>query len=252
MKKICALILTIISFAAIAGVQAPFRQFAASDYIFNDKPTQTNWEYSDMFSLKVPGGSDVWLTNITTTWYGTNPDLSTIFDMSSDGYGYYKVVDGIKTELVEKSQYAEKGLTPVYGNGTTTKVTFYDDTLPTRTVTANAYLLGYFPEDTEIFLAMTPLDTEASELVDSYQFVNDPAHESTFLQSRQFTASGQLDFVGNIRVNFGTLSNPSGNEFTVIFGEHVPTAGQPLPGALISSVLMLGTIVAGKKMKSSR
>ena len=253
MKKILFFVLAVFSLTLMAGVQAPFVQYTAADYSFADKPTQETSQFSDMITLKVSAGQSVWLTNIIDTWYGENPGLDEIFDMGQNRYGYFKATDSIINAEIEKSDYAANGIQVKYGNGTTTSVTFYDDSLPTRTVTATAYLLDTFTQDTEIFLAMTPLEPGSTELVDMYQFTTDAAHEDTILQSRKLTSheipypSSVPDFAGNVRVNFGTVTG--GYEFTVVFSDPIAPVGQPLPGLLVAGLLSLGTITLGSKAK---
>ncbi len=246
MKKILFFMLAVFSLSVFAGVDAPFKQFTAADYSFADKPTQNQWEYSDMITLKVSAGQEVWLSGIVTSWWdNSGKELDEVFDMSKNHFGYFKATDNIINAEIEKSEYAANGIKVTYGKGTTDKVTFFDDAVPSRTMEMTAYLLDTFDQDMEIFLAMTPIDE--TELIDTYQFVNDPAHEDTVMQSRKLTAGGQPDFAGNVRVNFGTVN--AGYEFTVLFSDPVAPVGQPLPGLLVAGLLSLGTITLGSKAK---
>lgn len=254
--KTTILSLLVMTATAFAGVMAPFTQFGLDSYTLTPKPGQTKWDYSQMVSLHVTAGTEVWLTSIITNWYGTNQGLSEIFNMSAGRYGYIKDNGTMKNQLIEKSEYAANGIAVTPGDGKTTEVTFYSDANPALKQTATAYYLGYFGEDTEIFFAMSPLNPASSEITDGYQFVHDPVdgHEATDLASRQLTASGQLDMAGNVRVNFGILNDGlSGHEFTALLAAgSAPPSGQPLPEAFISAVLMLMMAGASKLVKFKR
>jgi hypothetical protein len=269
MKKQLRLIwaLVALSTVAMAGVTVEidgFEVFKENDFNFATRimgQTVSTWEWAQnwkdarIISLKVPGGNDVWLANITTNWYGTNDDLKDIYKMDSDSFGYIKTseIDGY---TVPKSDYS---VTP--GKETTTDITYHmtltDDSgeiTDKRDITTTGYLLGHFEEDTEIYLAMTPLGTTSKEMMDTYQLVD---VAGTDMQSRKLTTWGlEGDQATNMRINFGWKVGASvdpavtGAEFVALYATpKMPPTGQPLPGGLLAGLLAFGTVTAGSLKK---
>lgn len=211
----------------VAGVLAPFRQFGQEDFSSYNRPEQ-KWIPAQMLSLKVAGGTSVWLSNYVRSWYEPIADLhGNTFNMQRYGY--------VTKSAVESGDYEDK---IVWSSGQTTDITYVNDTTP-HTNTATGYLLDYFGEDTEVFFVATLLEADGGETVDSWQFVHDLGHD-TNLYSRQYNT---VDLAGNVRVNFGVGPEESGREFVAVFSDTGPVTGQPLPGALLAGVLALGMVL---------
>jgi hypothetical protein len=121
-----------------------------------------------------------------------------------------------------------------------------------HTNTTEAYFLGHFKDEDDVYLWMTTIADDGHELVTSEQFVKDENHNTT-LVSR---VDGTHDLADNVRLNFGIDSENGGlvgREF-VAFGvsvneEHGPS-GQPLPGVLTSMLISAGVIgLASRKRR---
>ena len=156
------------------------------------------------------------------------------------------------------------------GNGETTTVTYnniggdpgieVDGQKYTNDVTA--YFVGSFEGGEVISLWMTTLPIDGGGEVDMTQLVQD-ADNHTTLMSRVIDTH---DLAGNVRIDFGIdngtygVHEPKyiasiGREF-VAFGvydgkehDHPAPSGQPLPGAMTSGLLALGTVACAKKLR---
>ena len=248
------LLLGVISFGA--GVNAEFKQFLVGDTSLYDKagaPLTAAWQFwepAKMITLNVKGGTTVFLTNYVSNWYGDMPNLgdddyAAGYDMSAGQYGY-----------VYAQKDADGKVTPVgdihYANGETIEVTYKNPTGP-ETRTTTGYLLDNFTEDAEIFFVMTPrgYEDETNNEVNSFGPVNDPdgpvPYES-ILASRQINTTDQT---AAVRVNFGTTDGV-GHEFLIGYVAEPPSAGQPLPGALFSGLLIFGMASVSRLRKKTR
>ena len=262
MKKLVFSLLALAAVTVMAGVEEPFVQFSASNdgdatgygYYYSFKRDSQKWTWgSDLIQMHVAANSYVFITNFVDNWQDAKvngvPDLGTVYNMNPGKYGYIDAAD-LATLEVAKSDYSPSKVH--FANGGTTTVTYFSDDDPSLTADAKGYLLDYFEEEKDIYLAMTPLDK--NELMDSYQYVHDADHTDTDLYSRQYNTS---DFAGNIRINFGVGIDEgtiTGREFVAVYTTDdvditLPSSGQPLPGLLLAGLLSLGTVAAGKKMK---
>jgi len=262
MNKLTFGILALATVSAMAGVLDPFKQFTKPEntsegYYYADiiRAEQPN---APIIKMHVPEKSTVWLTHIVDTWNDvtlTVPDLSTVYDMGEHKYGYIyaSAIDGLDAEkstyqdLINWSSPENNIVTYTIDN----PPEFKEGTTDLLEVKAKGYLLDSFDEATDIYLVMTPLNE--TEDVDSYQFADDGegGHEETILESRK---NSELDKASNIRVNFG-IHTADEREFVAVY-EKIETedigggaSGQPLPGLLLTGLLSLGTLAAGKRMK---
>ena len=247
MRKLIALMISIFTasaFAGIASVQG-YGSMASFYQFTHDEPTNTgdyhdgrnasqNWLAAQTIKLLVGAECDVWVSNYVNSWYADIPALDgNVFNMDEVKYGAWQL-NGDKTWE---------------GNGQTTVVTYKDDASGAENSTT-AYYLGHFEGGEEIAMWMTALDQEGGETVDTMQAVYDADHGTT-LASR---LDGTHDLAGNVRINFGFTTIPSGEgrEY-VAFGVHEPKAssGQPLPGSFASISIAIASIaLAGvRKMK---
>ncbi|MBQ7176102.1 MAG: hypothetical protein IJS08_01705 [Victivallales bacterium] len=240
--------------ATFAGVVEPFKQFTQADYTDYVKPGQ-GWWASNMFTLSVSGGSDVWLSNYVRSWYEPIADLhGNVYDMGGDQkYGYIFKNDLTSATLANGS-YADK---IHWANGDTNKITYFYDDNPAITNTATGYFLDYFENDAEIYLVMTTIPADGVDTVDTYQYVQD-ANNVTLMQSRQHNT---VDLADNVRVNFGIDNGTYGDgvgigrEFVAVYDDtaylnHVGGAsGGPLPSLLLVGLLSMGTVFGASRMK---
>ena len=254
MKKLVLLVFAVVATAAFAGVVEPFKQFTQADYHDSVKPGQ-GWWASNMFTLSVGGGSDVWLSNYVRSWYEPIADLhGNVFDMGADQkYGYIFAKDLTSAALTNGS-YADK---IHWSNGNTTEITYTYDANPAITNTATGYFLDYFENDAEIYLVMSTIPEDGIDTVDTYQFVQDASNE-TLMYSRQHNIS---DLAGNVRVNFGIDNGTYGDgegigrEFVAVYDDTaferypVTPAGGPLPSLLFVGLLSMGTVFGASRMK---
>lgn len=249
MKKLekYLLALLLLTSVFVVAAETEFVQFTRDDFHVVRRPSQ-NWFSAEMISLKVKGGSTVYITNYISNFdkvydlddvnYVDVAGMKPGFDMSADKYGYMvATTDGNGNVTSVSDVY--------YGQGHTKDFTF---TGPDgRSVTTAGYLLGTFDEDTEIFFAMTPVSNgDPATLVDSYELVN----VGGYLVSRQ---NNTVDQLGQIRVNFGTTDDV-GHEFVLGYTakEDAPS-GQPLPGVLATALICMGTsTIASRMRKRSR
>lgn len=245
MKKFIMMVLAMAA-VAVAGVKEPFKQFTQADYTDYGKPGQ-DWSTANMFTLKVHGGSDVWLSNYVRSWYEPIADLhGNVYDMGVVKYGYiYK--DDMTSDMLANGSYVDK---IHWSDGATTDITYTDGI---RENTATGYLLDYFENDAEVYLVMTTLPSDSGETVDTYQYVADADNE-TSMASRQHNT---LDIAGNVRVNFGIDSEAEGRigrEFVAVYDDtayirHTAPAGGPLPGLVFVGLLSVGTIFGASRLK---
>ncbi len=252
MKKIVFSIVALVSMVAFAGVEAPFMQFSKTDYSTKLRPDQ-NWVQStQLISLKVSAGTDVWLSNYINSWYWPKPIPGldgNVYDMLStpERYGYISKSD-LPSLSLSKEDYADK---IHWGTGEMTEITYYYDSDPSITNKTTGYFLGHFDADDEIYLVMTTLPSDGGETVDSYQYVQDDNHNTT-LMSRQ---ADDLDLAGNVRVNFGIDLPPTydgvgiAREFVAVYA---PASGGPLPSLLFTGLLSLSTVFGASKMKKQK
>lgn len=254
MKTTLKLIFLLLVFActAFAGIVGDFHQYDPSAFKGEQRPEQ-NWLGAQMISMDVNAGTSVWLANYISSWYWPKPvaDLnSSTFNMGANKYGYL-----LKSELHDVDPSSDYRSLIHWANGRSKEITYIQDPIndASLTNTATAYYLDYFDKDDSIYFVMTALSEDSSEVVDSFQYVNDSIYNpDTFLASRVF---GTEDIAGNRRINFGLGTDNTRREFIAVYSEGdydgntpAPT-GQPLPGALASAVLMLGTFAAGKSLK---
>ncbi|MBO4512907.1 MAG: hypothetical protein J5746_09080 [Victivallales bacterium] len=254
MKKFVLLIFAVAAVAAFAGVEEPFKQFSQADYTDYAKPGQ-GWWGSDMFTLSVKGGSDVWLSNYVRSWFEPIPDLhGNVYDMGGDQkYGYIFKSD-LTSDTLPNGSYSDK---IHWSNGDTNKITYFDDANPELTNTATGYFLDYFKDDAEIYLVMTTIPEDGVDTVDTYQFVQD-ANNETLMQSRQHNTN---DLANNVRVNFGIDNGIYGDgigiarEFVAVYDDTAylhhagGAAGGPLPSLLFVGLLSMGTVFGASRMK---
>ncbi len=245
-KKLAMAVMVTAS-VVLAGIQNEnFRQLTSDDIIVGTGLNDGSqfWWPADGFSLKVPAHTQVWISNIIKNWSCLNqwnqssyPDLvdENVYQMTSDTFGYYTVDNGVLSDFHS-------------GTTETMILTYTNDQNNNQSSPTTGYLLGKFDEDTEIFLAMTPVGSE--ELVDSYQYVRGNENTNTTLENREWQ---QRDLAGNIRMEWGFYGlTPSGREFTIAYEDlnfpDNPT-GQPLPGVLFSGLLLMGTVGTAKRMR---
>ncbi len=223
-----------------AGIQNEgFRQVTNAD--INTGVGENNgsqfWWPANGFSLKVPAHTEVWISNVINYWSHQNawnqapyPDLvdEGVYQMTSDKFGYYTLDENFHS-----------------GTSKTMTLTYTNDKNNNQSSPTTGYLLGSFDKDTEIFLAMTPID--GTELVNSYQYVRGNENPNTTLENREWQLT---DFAGNIRMEWGFYGlTPSGREFTIAYKELEHNSGQPLPGGLVAGLLAFGTITVGSLKK---
>lgn len=229
MKKLLLYLLVGAQVALFAGIGSvggyedkPFYQFTYND-LNEITPGTQSWLAAKTIGVHIGGEMDVWLTNYISSWYADIPALNgNEFNM---GAGQYGAID------------ANTGKTWT-GTGETTTVTYEKDGHANST---EGYFLGHFKGGEDLVLWLTSVDADAAT---SGQLVNDELNPSS-LVSR---VNGTQDQAGNIRLNFGynTENGLLGHElvaFGVITRESDAPTGQPLPGAMVSALLMGG--VAG-------
>lgn len=248
MKKAMMLIV-MAAVVLTAGVVEPYQIFTMNDASLYQRPDQ-NWMSAQALAISVKANTSVWITTYISNWYDMPADkeVGNRFDMSENKYGYiYK--SSLNGMSLEKSQYANNDIFHG-GTGESTDITFYYNGNPSLTQTTPGYLLGTFDKDAEIYLYMTALEQDGGEQMDTYQYVNDPLHESTGLESRNYLT---FDQTNNVRINFGFGTGiDTGHEFVLVYQENdtpSSTSGQPLPGVLLAGLLSIGTVAAGKKLK---
>ena len=247
LKIVCALY-AIVSLSVFAGIKS-IAGYGGKNVMFcqytHDEPTNTGdyrdaknlgqfWLGAQTIKLTIAAEADVWLSNYVNSWYSPIAELDgNVFQMGAEQYGAVQL-NGDKTWV---------------GTGDTTTVTFVDDATG-ATNSTTAYYLGHFEGGEDISVWMTTLMEDGNEQVDMQQYVFDAEHDTT-LVSR---VDGTHDLAGNVRINFGVDSVSAGfigREF-VAFGVDNGTpapSGQPLPGALVSLALALGTLVTARKIK---
>jgi hypothetical protein len=258
-KKLAMAVMVTAS-VVLAGIENEnFRQLTTADLIVSNDGSQF-WFPADGFSLKVPAHTQVWISNIIKNWSCLNqwnqssyPDLvdENVYQMTTDKFGYYTVDNGVLSDFHS-------------GTTETMILTYTNDQNNNQSSPTTGYLLGKFDEDTEIFLAMTPVGS--NEMVNSYQEVRDVTQGiNTTLKSRVWQVPEDpndpentnviphLDIAGNIRMNWGFDGlTPSGREFTIAYEDldfpDTPT-GQPLPGVLFSGLLLMGTVGTAKRIR---
>ena len=250
-------LLVLACLASMAGVQKPFKQFTQSDYVFEQRPgdldasqntTQAgDWYTSQLISLKVQAGTDVYLTHKVQSWYEhTNLD-GLEFDMlgGPQRYGYIFKNDFKGDYTLEKGEYDSL---IHWGDGSVTDVTYVYDVNNAVTSTRTGYFLDSFKSDAEIYLVMTTLaaDTDPQETVDSYQYVQSEGHGVTTLVSR---TADYKDLAKNIVVNFGIDTGAYGDgvgigrEFVAVYNKNDSividggTTGGPLPGPFTAAAV---------------
>ena len=252
MKKLVLLVFAVVAVATFAGVLEPFRQFTEADYIESNRPDQ-NWLAAQLISLKVNGGSGVWLSNYVPTGFvgGTKvPDLNgDQYTMAgTQKYGYiYK--NDLPTLEMTRADYASK---IHWADGRYyDSITYTATADSSKTAETRGWFLDYFEDDAEIYLVMTTLPEDGEETVDSYQYVSGGKEDPTTLINR---LDGTKDGAGNIRVNFGIDS--IGREFVAVYDDgsidyaNLPhAAGGPLPGLLFVGLLSMGTVFGASRMK---
>ena len=241
MKKIVSMMLLMVVASALAGVVEPFKQFTQADFSDAMKPGQP-WASAKVFTLNVKANTSVWLSNYVRSFYEPIPDLhGNVYDMTRYGYIYKNdlpsldIPNGSYDSLIH------------WANGETTTITYTASNNPAITNDATGYLLDEFKENADIYLVMTTLASDGGETVDTYQYVQDAAHDTTLL-SRQHNT---LDLADNVRINFG-IDNAGGREFVAVYsstGDTPSPSGQPLPGLLFAGMLSLGTVFAASKMR---
>lgn len=252
MKTILA-ILAATAFSAFAGIVGDYYQYDASAFAGEQRPEQ-NWLGAQMISMDVHAGASVWLANYINSWYWPQPvdDLnSATFQMGANQYGYL-----LKSELQNVDPGSDYSGLIHWADGRTREITYVNDSSTADnpiTNKATAYYLDYFGKDDSIYFVMTAIPKDGGEVVDSFQYVRDGIYnDDTFLTSRVY---GTKDIAGNTRINFGLGTDNTRREFVAVWSEgdydgNVPApSGQPLPGAMTSAALMLGTLLAGKRLR---
>ena len=243
--KLAFMLLATVVVTAFAGVAAPFYQYADGAFTKGMRDAQP-WLGAQMISLEVTAGTTVWLSNYVQSWYEPIPNLhGKVFDMSEGKYGYIRKSD-LQTSYKNNSDYADK---IIWSSGETTDITFtYAEGGPSNTTTA--YLLDTFDTDDEIFFVMTTIPSDGGETVDSFQYVQDKYGQDTSIDTTLVSrVAGTHDLAGNLRINFGI--NEIGREFVSVFmkPDSNGVSGHPLPGLLVSSLLAMGTVLAGKRLR---
>lgn len=247
MKKMMMLLLgALLVSSAMAEIKSVQGYNSTTFYQFvHNEPTNTgdytggrhfdqNWLAAQTIRLYVGQEMDVWLSNYINSWYAPIDALNgNVYQMGQGQYGAWQL-NGNKTWV---------------GSGATTTVTYTDGAGHDNST--DGYFLGHFEGGEEIALWMTALENEGGEQVDTMQYVYDAAHNTTLASRLDATH----DLAGNVRINFGLTTIPSGEgrEF-VAFGVHDESAvpsGQPLPGVLTSALLGFG-VVLGVTRKRKR
>ncbi len=261
MKKFACIALLVFVGTVFAGVEDPYHQFG--EVVYNqDTYTEANGTaggFTDyinfvqkgadkgIITLKVVGGTDVYLTSIIDNWGPSITDMGTIFDMSKYGYMTAKPTD---FETAAKVTFDNESV--IKGSETPDSVTYYDDAKPEENkATVAAYFLGHFDKSQEIYLFLTPKDKATGETVSTVQLLS-PDNEGTELVTREFgwESISPLDLADNPVVNFGLIS-PNANAyyqdnwlFTAVFKYNPPQTGSPIPTGALASLICLGTVVA--------
>ena len=260
MKKYLLALLLLTSVFAVAAETNSVQIATENDYNIYYKANGSNqfWLASKMISLKVNGGSSVYVLNYTSNFddiYNLDDDTYSVynpatgknekpgFDMSVGKFGYLTAATDENGNVIvdENGKIAVSDFQAGKGDVEYFSFTGSDG----RTVTTKGWLLNTFDNDTEIFFAMTPISNgDPQELVNSY----DPV--GGYLTSRLNRTEDQN---GALRINFGT-SDDVGHEFVVgyVANESSPS-GQPLPGVLTSCLVGLAaTSIAARRRKQSR
>ncbi len=221
-----------------------------------EKPNQ-NWDSSQMQVLHVKAGTTVWISNFAKNWESNNDTIHDLGDlnysgnkglnMAKDMYGY------MDAEVVGKTGEVYEPVIPVDsirhgGTGEKATVTF-TNTATNQSVHTEAYKLGSFTEDKDIFLYVTLPDGRYG---DSYAMIDNNGK----LGSRM---DNEYDVAGNTRFNWqfrgGNGYQGYEIEFIAFYSvneePHEPV-GQPLPGVFFSSIVGLGSIVAARLRKRDR
>lgn len=234
MKKLILVFLLV-----CAAVCAQFVQFTDSDY--NTYTAIQDWTPAQLITLSVKAGTDVYMSNYISNWYGDiydlgDSDYAAGYDMGKGKYGYvYAVKDseGIARPVGEVH----------YAEGKTKVVTFSNPNGP-QTKSTEGYLLGSFDKDAEIFIVMTP--NGYTEEVDSFSPVNGGGFTSA-LASRQINT---YDQTGQTRVNFGTVDG-IGHEFVIGYeARPAEPSVQPLPGVLATCAIGAGVVAFIRRRRS--
>ena len=267
MKKLLMTVLMLVGVATFASVQEPFKQFTKDDYTSeqrqgnldaSENTTQAgDWYTSQLISLHISAGSDVWLTHKMQSWYEHDLDLNgKQFDMVGENRYGYIVKDDFNGDLTREKGSYENLIH--WADGKTAEITYVYDVNPAITNTLPGYFLDHFNEDTEIYLVLTTLAADGGETVDSYQYVASDNHGETTLASRTYDYK---DLAGNVVINFGVLSATEGRvgrEFVAIYneGEVIPdgggSTGGPPPGVFFAGLLSLGTVFGASKAKRQK
>ncbi len=257
-KKLFTLLLLVSAVVFAADVV----QYATkSDFHIVSREEQP-WFSQEMISLKVKGGSAIYITNYISNYYevfdigdtdyidpGSGKKIG--YDLSVGKFGYMTANLDELGNVTSVSQFYQ-------GKGTVKDFSYTASN--GKTVTTPGYLLDEFDEDTEIFFVMTPLSTVEGEnigFVDTYNLVNDPSLDvESALLSRQINT---VDQNGTVRVNLGVVDSlsPAGlsHEFaSASLAKETPApSGQPLPGVLTSCLVGLAaTSLAARRRKQSR
>ncbi len=279
MKKFACIALLVFVGTLFAGVEKPYKQFGAVVYN-EDTYTEANGAaggFTDyinfvqkgpdkgIITLKVVGGTDVYLTSIIDQWGPSITDMGKIFDMSK--YGYMTAKPTTDFETAAKVAFGDAAV--IKGSGATEAVTYYDDANPEENrATVEAYFLGHFDKSQEIYLFLTPKEEAKGETVSTVQLLNSskenaaavddgnepgPTNNDTELATRKFgwdLSTSPLDLANNPIVNFGLIS-PYENAyygdnwlFTAVFKYNPPQTGSPIPTGALASLICLGTVVA--------
>ena len=204
--------------------------------------------------LHVKAGTTVWISNFAKNWESNNDTIHDLGDlnysgnkglnMAKDMYGY------MDAEVVGKTGEVYEPVIPVDsirhgGTGEKATVTF-TNTATNQSVHTEAYKLGSFTEDKDIFLYVTLPDGRYG---DSYAMIGNNGK----LGSRM---DNEYDVAGNTRFNwqFRDGNGYQGYEiefiafYSVNEEPHEPV-GQPLPGVFFSSIVGLGSVVVARLRK---
>ncbi|MBP5673365.1 MAG: hypothetical protein J6X49_13330 [Victivallales bacterium] len=269
MKKLLVLTFLVAIVAFAQYTDTDFHQYTKGDfssyhtYQSWDPDTErfTGWTESDMITLKVKGGTTVYLSNYVKDWYGGDipdlgdPDYALGYDMSAKKYGYQfaEIVDGKATPVGDI----------IWADGTTATITYTNPKYNqwnglSETLDITGYKLGTFKDDAEIFLVLTPngYDTTLTSYdpVAEYDAVANPNGLKSIFKSRHVDPE---DLAANARVNFafGTLeAGQTGSSHEFVIGSVATTTpvGSPLPGVCLSGLIFLGTATAARLRKRSR
>ncbi len=261
MKSILKILLIFFAaFVVKAGVEDPFEQLSSWQFV----DLRGDGDYTKVFTLNAPAGK-VYLTNWVQNWNNVIP-LDAVFNMTKYGY-----IDAAKIGENPNLAWSDYESYITWSNKSTTDVTYYDDANPDTKVTAKAYLLDEFEEETEVYIVMhtTGIDTP-HEYIDSYQKVDgQEGTDDTILAARKAGENDDnnhnsinadlvnapstkiRDLAGNFIVNFG-LTNGGQREFVAIYEKPTYVSGHPLPVGFIANFLAIGTVVVGSITSKKR